>query len=363
MAYTINAPSSNTTSVYGSTVCWLDSTHIISAWIPNGQNSLLACVGTVSGTTVTYAGSTTAPAGHIASIFAAPNLAMLDSTHFVLGWSDDANNNACVVIGSVSGTTITFGAVLSVGTTTSGSQVQIIGLSATSFAVNWVSAATVNRTAYCTVSGTTITNAGSANRTVTSGATPIHMASINSTTWVAGDVIGELFAYNWTGSVVNAGSIITVSTNQQGSLFNIDSSHVGLLWIDASAHVSINVIGVSSTTLTAGSTLAYTLATYAVVNQQLGAVLFSGSNYLIYTHDVTAGKSYAFPGVLSAGQITLSAPTSYTDGVSSGTGAGFGLDINGSKVVYGIDNQSTVIYDGIITTGGSSTNSNFLAFM
>ena len=86
----------------------LDSTHFVVAYRDNGNSNYgTAIVGVVSGTTISSYGS-----GNVFNSAATSYMSVssLDSTHFVVAYSDNGNSNyGTAIIGVVSGTTISYG--------------------------------------------------------------------------------------------------------------------------------------------------------------------------------------------------------------------------------------------------------------
>ena len=95
----------SSTSYYTSTV-YLDSTHFVVAYTDYGNNEYgTAIVGTISGTTITYG------TAKVFSFVSSRDFCIdrLSSTSFVIGYIDQASNIGKAVVGTISGTTITYG--------------------------------------------------------------------------------------------------------------------------------------------------------------------------------------------------------------------------------------------------------------
>ena len=108
----------------------LGSAAFVAAWI-DGNNDLKARVGTVSGTVVTWGDIVTLSLNAGAGIL---QVSKLDSTHFAIAWDDDADGHGRCTIGTISGTTITFGSDYEFNAVSSGSVV-LCSLDSTHFVV------------------------------------------------------------------------------------------------------------------------------------------------------------------------------------------------------------------------------------
>jgi len=87
-------------------VARLDSTHFVIAWTDKGASNAGKCrVGSVSGTTITLGTVVTFEANAATEI----SVCGMDSTHFVIAYYDSGSNQGEVIGASVSGTTITAG--------------------------------------------------------------------------------------------------------------------------------------------------------------------------------------------------------------------------------------------------------------
>ena len=100
--YVFNSAESN----YNSTAA-LDSTHFVVSYQDHGNSDYgTAIVGTVSGTTISYGSEYVFNSGSSNSM----GVITLDSTHFVVAYADGANgNHGTAIVGTVSGTTISYG--------------------------------------------------------------------------------------------------------------------------------------------------------------------------------------------------------------------------------------------------------------
>ncbi len=148
---TFNSTASSTSF---SRVGLLDSTHFVVLYKDtNNSNYITAKVATFSGTSITGWGTaSTFNAGNITSGYKIGALAILDSTHFAVAYADNNNSDeATVRVGSVSGTSITFGSATVFNTSTAG-HVATTALDSTHLVLFYYS----GQTYIGTVSGTSV---------------------------------------------------------------------------------------------------------------------------------------------------------------------------------------------------------------
>ena len=176
----------------------LDSTSFVVAYQDNGNSSHgTATIGSVSGTTISYGSE------YVFNSAVTPyvSVASLDSTHFVVAYRDDGNSYyGTAITGSVSGTAITFGSEY-VFNSASTPYISVASLDSTSFVVAYrdVGNSDYGTAIICSVSGTTISY-GTAY-VFNSGATNyISVSSLDSTIFVT--------AYQDAGNLVYGTAIV-----------------------------------------------------------------------------------------------------------------------------------------------------------
>lgn len=163
---TISWGTANQYSGYITTACdiaKIDSTHFVIAYrrYVSGVNYGSAIIGTVSGTTLSF-GTAVDVRAQVSYQNKTIGVAMLDSTHFVMSYTN-YDNSALVCAASISGTTITFGSEVYAFTYSSGSSYNygtaVVTFDSTNFVVCYYKP-TYGVPIYArpgTVSGTTIT--------------------------------------------------------------------------------------------------------------------------------------------------------------------------------------------------------------
>jgi hypothetical protein len=134
----------------------LDSTHFVMAYYAEAAPARFVCmIGTVSGSTISFGSEYTAQetgrAGNVAVL-------ALDSTHFVMGYGDSTANDGSLIYGTVSaGDEVSFGSITDFETTGTPDTVSLAKIDSATFVVCYRYGGTTGYCRVCTVSGTTIT--------------------------------------------------------------------------------------------------------------------------------------------------------------------------------------------------------------
>jgi len=97
----------NSAATYYISVSALDSTHFVVGYCDNGNSYYgTAIIGTISGSTISYSSEYVFNSANTELI----SVSALDSTHFVVGYRDSGNSNyGTAIIGTISGSTISYG--------------------------------------------------------------------------------------------------------------------------------------------------------------------------------------------------------------------------------------------------------------
>ncbi|RLI72284.1 MAG: hypothetical protein DRP02_02400 [Candidatus Gerdarchaeota archaeon] len=158
----------------------LDSTHFVIGYKSfSASNAIIAVVCSLSGTTITVGTPNTASGINSGNA----RVTALDSTHFALLYSDGQNSNyGTVIIGSVSGTTISYGTASAFNSSAT-SQVAIATLNSTHFVVVF-SDGTGKAIVGETDGGTTIDSYGSESAFASENAIQNGLAALDSGTFV-----------------------------------------------------------------------------------------------------------------------------------------------------------------------------------
>ena len=316
-ATTCGAPVVVSNSTNGYVIAVLSSTSFAVYYSDSTNgNKQTAVVGSVSGTTITLGTPVVSSNSTNTSSFA---IADLDSAHFVVEYIDSTNSNKqTAVVGSVSGTTITFGTAATSSNSTATNPISsIAALSSTSFVVEYTdSTDSGKQTAVVgSVSGTTITFGTpvvSSNSTNTNGTSLAVLGSSafiveyidsnnsNKRTAVVGSVSGTTITFGtpvvWSNST-NTGSF---------PIADLDSTHFVVEYIDSTnGNKQTAVVGsVSGTTITFGTAVTSSNATNSTTSFFL-ADLDSTHFVVEYTDNNNDNRATVEEGVLSGTQLSF----------------------------------------------------------
>jgi len=211
-------------------VATLDSTHFVVAYRDTGGDANShAKIGTVSGSTISYGNEYTFNSACISNTV----VAALNSTHFVVGYKYCTGYEyGHTKIGSVSGTTITYGSEYTFNSANT-NEISVATLDSTHFVVGYTDQAYFNGHAKVgTVSGTAISYGAEA--TFNSASTgDIFVAVLNSTHFVVayrdsgGDTYGHAKIGTVSGTTITYGSEYTFNSadTDYNSLATLDSTH------------------------------------------------------------------------------------------------------------------------------------------
>jgi len=192
---------------------------------------------TVSGTTITF--GTPVSAGVNAGGFSYYNqsIAALSSTSFV-DMYQYSSNGLIGIAGTVSGTTITLGSAVTVpGTSGNSYQNDVQPISSTSFLLGYVNSSSNPMAMVGTVSGTTITYSAGYNVGPTMTSTEISLAQLSSTTYV--------MSYNNSASHTDVySSLVTVS----GTSLGIGTAYDTVVNTSPFTGTTVSTVGLSSST-------------------------------------------------------------------------------------------------------------------
>ena len=252
----------NSASTYYVSVAALDTTHFVIAYMDAGNSYYgTAIVGEVTGTTITSYG-----AEHVfnSAWTSYASVAALDSTHFIIVYSDIGNSYfGTAIVGLVTGTTITsYGAenVLSASATY---YTAVVALDSTHFAVAYQDYGGSNRGIAIVglVTGTTITSYGSAKIFNETETTYVSVAALDSTHFII--VYSDIGNSGYGTAIVGEVTGTTITSYGAKNSFNtattyyiavaaLDSTHVVIAYRDAgNSNYGTATIGtVTGTTIT-----------------------------------------------------------------------------------------------------------------
>ena len=246
----------------------LDSTRVVAVYQDTTTGTLRGRVGTVSGTTITW-GPTSEPSPNGGAFL---SVVALSSTKVLLGYQEDTAGlfRAVVVAGAVSGTSITWGSFIRLNTSFVGNLTDggLAAISSTKAVVNFLNASSGGGlTKVITVSGTDIT-------------------------------LGAEVVYDTNNLLRLACEAVA-----------LDSTHVVLTSMRSSTTVlDARVATVSGTDITLGSVASVTLSS-APGSGMLSVAELDSSHFI-----VASGNAEARVGVVSGTSITFGAPLLYESG-------------------------------------------------
>lgn len=260
-AFVADDPAYGTAAQFASSPSWLSvaalsSTHFVVAYGRSSQGR--ARIGEVAGTSITYGTENSFNSVGVSNI----SVAALSSTHFVVAYSDQAVNNAgTAIVGSVSGTTISYGTKNTFHGTASTWEHSVVGLSSSTFVIAYKDPGNSNHGTAIVglVSGTTISsygsefvfNTGSTTRPSISALSSTHFVvaypdggNSNQGTAIVGSVSGTTISYG-SENVFNAASTSNTSAAA------LSSTHFVVAYTDGgnSSHGTAIVGSVSGTTI------------------------------------------------------------------------------------------------------------------
>jgi hypothetical protein len=335
----------------------LDSTHFVLAYLDTNGTNAYAVVGSldVSGN-ITFGAPYAFPADPSCNNNNCIGVAVLDSTHFVVGYMINSSGTyyPYYAVGTVSGVTVTgWGTPFNFGSNNSSAlSLSLVGLDSTHFvSASWILtyySATPNVLVF-SVSGTTISNVG--NWTSVSG-TAIYntanpsslslLAPLDSTHFVVvGDTSAQVVSYSGTTYTLGTANTFDAS-GTLGNVAFLDSTHFVVAYKNSSNYGTAKVASVSGTTISYGSANTY-------YNSTPNWVSITGIDS---THFAVAYADSNFAGSAIIGTISGTTISSYgTTKVFNPTGA---PTYTTSVAVAGIDGNHIVA-----ASGGGFYNTNY----
>ncbi len=287
----------------------LSSTSFVMAYYNGSTGFINAVVGTVSGTAITYG----TPVALSASVYSGTNVsvAALSSTAFVISYQAVSTLYAQAVVATVSGTAITYGTPAALNAVSS-SYTPVAALSATSFVVAYYNNSTNYANAVvATVSGTTIT-AGTpqvmSSGTIIAG--NFSVAALSSSLFVVAYTVSGPTTYLVAGSV--SGTTITAGTpygaisasSSSVSIATLSSTAFVTGYITGSATINAAVGTVSGTTITFGNAYSFPAPTGTTSASAPSVAAFSSTSFVA---TYAAANSYyvnAAVGTVSGTTVT-----------------------------------------------------------
>jgi hypothetical protein len=249
----------NSATTYDISVSALDSTHFVVGYCDSGNSNYgTAIIGTISGSTISYSSEYVFNSAYTDYI----SVSALDSTHFVVAYRDYGNSNyGTAIIGTISGSTITYGSEYVFNSAITAS-ISISALDSTHFVVAYRDYGNSNYgTAIIgTISGSTITYGSEYvfNSAITAS---ISISALDSTHFVVGymdygnSYYGTCIIGTISGSAISYGSeyVFNQANTSYISVSTLDSTHFVVGYCDSgNSNYGTAIIGTIS-----GSTISY----------------------------------------------------------------------------------------------------------
>ena len=321
----------------------LSSTSFVLVYRNGNTNSPNAVVGTVSGTTITYG----TPVALTADNGTSETVAALSSTSFVAGYVNQTHGGEpYAVVSTVSGTTITPGTPAVVDSTAIADWLSISALSSTSFVMAYRNDNT-NLFPYAvvsTVSGTTITHGTPVALAAFSGY-PGSVAALSSSSFVVGytqqnTTSDYAVASTVSGTTITEGTPVTFTGGAVASVAALSSTSFVVGYLDGSSFAHAVAGSVSGTTVTLGTTVAIT----AVGVSYLSAAALDSTHFVAaYSGSV----NIAVVSSVSGTTITLGTPV----GITTANGSYDSVAaLNSTNFVVGYEDTSTGFANTVVSS-------------
>ena len=314
-------------------IAWLDSTHIVIAYVDTGDSSKGKVVcGSTSGVTPTFGTIAEFNAGSVQEV----SIARLDDTHFVIAYRVSGDGKC--VAGSVSGTTITLGAVKTFESSDA-SHIAVCGMDATHFVIAYNLDSPYSGIAIGgSISGVTITmGAKDTFASTTYAAVYNSICSLSSTHFVIAYRQSLSTAYGIAVCGTLSGNTVTI-TEDGGSVFaSYDARYMSISALDATHFIIAHSDYVSKD----GKVIAGSVSGTTVTIVEDGATTFE-TGYVYRTLAITAITASTF----SIAFIDLT--DSYKGNVLTG-------NVSGTTISLTVD--SSTIFENGSCQGGVALNS------
>lgn len=246
----------------------MDDTHFVVVYSDTSNASVgRAVVGTVDGTTLSFGTAATFYNSGGANYISA---CALDATHFAVLFRGSSTSSALMCVGTVSGTSISFGSTYSLGVNCVSTALALVGPGALVAVVSYTS---FGAAFYCTVSGTTVTHY--TGYTFSSASTSaVSVAALDSSRFVVtyrdvGGGYGRAVVGTLSGTTISYGTVVTfVSDANYTSVVALGSATVVVSYENnTDAGHGTSVVGtVDGTTVTFGTPSVFGTATTSHVS-------------------------------------------------------------------------------------------------
>ncbi len=283
----------------------LDATHFVVVYEDSSNSGYgTAIIGTISGTSISFGSAyvfNSAATYHL-------SVAAVNSTAFVVAYEDSGNaNNGASIVGTVSGTNISFGSESFFYTQAAATYNSVTKLDSTHVAVAWEGNGDFGRTEVGTVSGTSVSWTAEHDFTSSSGVatTYIDASALSSSSYVVSYLFNNyLYAVvcSYSGSTPTCGTASSVASGSNGiqnSVAALNSTTFVLAFRNpyASTYRGTALIGsVSGTTISWGTQYNFTLNS----TQKESVMALNSTRFIVAYSDTSNG----YDGMVAFGNVS-----------------------------------------------------------
>jgi len=287
-------PNSGTTA-FISTVR-LDDTHICISYRDDAGSSYgTSIIGTISGTTITWGSKYVFNSSGNTNFISA---ALLDSTHICISYRDNGNSEyGTSIIGTISGTTITFGSEYVFNSSVT-YNISTVRLDDTHFCVSYtdIGNSYYGTSRVGTVSGTTITwgskyvfNSGDTNWVLTASLDDTHICVAYQD---AGNLsYGTARIGTISGTTITWGNeyVFNTASIYDVSIIRIDSTHICISYQDGgNSSYGTSIVGtISGTTITWGNEYVFSMTSTTFIS----TVMLDGIAVIVYNKNNSSSET------------------------------------------------------------------------
>jgi hypothetical protein len=345
----------------GQIVTVLSPTTCVITYVRGGGSSfdIVSTVGTISGTTISW-GTPVLFKNNPGTLAEYISIDSLTSTTFVLTWSmTSGDNNGYAVIGTVSGTTISFGADYEFESDIAYHK-SVTAVSSTNFFIAYRNASGNGVISTGTVSGTTISFG--TKQTYQSGTMyDPEIVKLDDTkafvAWRYGTSSAKGMVVTLSGTTCTLGTAATIVSgdNRSPRVAVLSSDRVMILYYDSGEAGKYSVCNISGTTITP-----LTSTQFIPSSGTHAGIVSISENKVIITHNQGGSEKVLFADINSEGIVTLSSNT-----ISTGAGVAYRphlRQVDDNKIIFIRDPNSgsaasvnIMYYDGSQYTSTIST--------
>ncbi len=291
----------NPTSPFSAAV--LDSTHFVVAYADTKNSLGLAVIGSISGTTISYGSPLTFNGTTTTYI----SVSALSSSSFVVAYYNGTTYGTAIIGTVSSGNVIAYGAAVQFSASVATSYISVATLSSSSFVVAWYNATDYGAARVGLISsGTTFsffTAASSFDGSV--ACSNISVAAFGANNFVVAYTVTST-GYGWAKANSISGTTITYgttpvqfssnATTTYNSVATLDTTHFVVAWYNATDFGAARAGSISGTTITYGAILAFNSATTSYIS-----VAMLDATHFAVAYANISGYGASIVGLVSSG--------------------------------------------------------------